>query len=713
MRRTFLIWLSAVICATFILTGILAYSQFSRTARERAEQMMSTRLNDVLELLEHAESSISYLSRANDASALDRTRALAEIITLNPAILQQQEELQGLCNRLGAEQISVSNAEGIIEAAVPADLVGVDLSTREDTYMLAGGAPESYEIVLSTVAPGESEHRGTMQIAGMRRRDKEGIVRLGFRTRFEEASREESSLDNPTMKLRLGESGRVIVFRRGALISQGQLNIPQTELLALPVNQVSYLRMDDEEDCFAYAVEGEGYRLIGILPALEVYSSSLKGAQNIMLSNLLLFAIMFLVVSYLLQRLVVRGMSQVNEALRDITEGNLERRVSVDNSPEFTRLSNGINFMVESLRSVGEERQQSIRRGMELARTLQSTMLPNKFPAFPDSRSFDLYAACFQADDVGGDFYDFAMPDAAHLHFLVADVDASGIPAALYMMRALTTIRSIAKSGLEPAGIVRETNRELCADNQSGIHMALFYGSLNIDTGELEYVNAGKLRAMLQHENGEYTTIDSEDAPVLGEDPTASYHGSHMTLSPLDRLFLFSEGLLTVTNPKGEPFNEKRIAATLRYEADSVTDVVHHVRSALRVFVGGSKPKKDISMLSLEYLGELRNKATLSLAAEEAQAALDLITEQMEENLAAPLDIDDMLKSVSAVLAALPPDTPVNLEFTCTEQAAEAQLCYPAPELNPLETLTAPLPVTQATHEWTQENRLTLCKTLM
>ena len=712
MRRSFLIWLSAVICATFLLTGALAYIQFSRTAQERAEQMMHTRLHDVLELIEHAESSIAYLSRANDASALDRTRALVEILTLNPSLLSQQEELQGLCNRLGAEQICVSNAEGVIEAAVPAELVGANLSTPEDKELLAGNAAESYEIIHSTVAPGDSEHRGSMQYAGMRRRDKEGIVRLGFRTRFEEASREESSLDGPSMKLRLGEQGRVVVYRRGALISQTAASLPQVELLALPTEEVRELHIGDE-DYFAYAVEGGGYRLVGLLPTSEIYKPSLKRAQTILLSNLLVFAIMFAGVSYLLQRLVVRGMWKVNEALRDITEGNLERRVEVDSSPEFTRLSNGINFMVESLRSVGEERQQTMRRGLEIARTLQSTMLPAKFPAFPDTPTVDLYAACFQADEVGGDFYDFAMPDADHLHFLVADVDAGGIPSALYMMRALTIIRAIAKAEPEPMRIVSLANRELCADNQSGICMALLYGSLNVNTGELEYVNAGKLSAMIQRGGGEYTPLPAGDDPVLGENALADFHANHLTLAPTDRLFLFSGDLLTITNARHEAFSEKRLQAALQSEAESVTDVVHNVRSAVREFVGGPKPRKDIAMLSLEYVGAPCSRAALDFTAAAPTAAHELITARLEENFAAPRDIDDIIHSVSAALAALPADTPVHLELAATEHEANVQLSYPAPARNPLETLSAPLPMDSATYEWTHENRLTLCKTLM
>lgn len=685
MRRTFLIWLFAVICTAFVITGALVYSQFSRHARERATQMMSTRLNDMLELILHAERATSYLSRVNDASTLDRTRALAEIVSLNPKLLRSQEALQGICNRLGAEQIAISDENGTIVAAVPASNVGYNLAQGDDTrpFLACISAP-GYELSMRS-ASADADQRA-MQFAGVHRLDKRGAVMLGFRARLEQAAREADSLSRTTTNLRMGEGGRVFIFRRGTLISRGDPAFMLTELQSLPVNKAQEVVLNDE-DYYAYAVEGEGYRLVGAVPAAEIYRASVRAVQSLLVSNLLLFLAMFGVVSYLLQRLVVRGLSRVNDDLRQITEGDLDKRVVVSDSPEFTRLSNGINFMVDSIKALGEEQRKSIDRELDLARTIQSTALPNKFPAFPNISAFDLHATSLQARSVGGDFYDFRMIGEKYLDFLVADVDASGIPAALYMMRAMSLIRTLSREGAPLVDLMTRVNRELCEDNRAGMRMALFYGRLDIHTGTLQYVNAGMLHSLLQRRGGEYELLGGRADSPVGVMPTASFHTSALHLNPQDRILLYTEGVVNAANADNTPFGEGRLQEALREHAPTVADTIQQVRSALRQFTGEADLQKDVTLLALEYKGTMLAAATLVLNSDTPEKAHSFIAERLEAIFAAPPDIADIQSCVEAVLAALPRGVKLRLELDCDEQKARVGIIYPAPSLNPLDSL--------------------------
>ena len=707
MRREFLTWLSATLCAAFLVTAVLVYSQFSTHAKDRAESVMSTRLNDLLDSLRQAERSIAFLTQANDASTTNRARALAELVSLDSEILKNQERLQKICNELGVEQIALTDEDNKVEAAVPQSLVGMTLEEGNEIRPVVR-QDETGKSIIS--AFGEF-NRNDMQYASVKRIDASGRIRLGFLARLKNKSRIDTSLRDGSIKLKLGTNGSIAIFRRGVRLTNKMGNISDSELLSLPLGRVESLRAEGQR-YFAYAVDGDGFRVIGLIPANSVYGTVLRTMQTLLLSNLVLFIMMFCVVSWLLQRIVIRGVSRVNESLREITEGDLECKVDVVTCPEFALLSNGINFMVDSLRSVGEERQFQVKRDLELARAIQTASLPNRFPAFPHIPEFDLWATRLQAHEVGGDFYDFYMPDSDHLHFLVADVDASGIPAALFMMRAMSLIRTLARSGDSPAEIVSEANRELIDSGQAGVTMALFYACMDIRTGQLTYTCAGKTNCLLQRLGYPYETLTTRTDVVIGEHEGTQYHTHTLTLTPGERLFVYTSGLLHVADANNVPYSEDRLKKALQKQAANASDTLLLVRSSLRQYVEGEKLPQDVTMLCLEYCGTPSNSTQLNFVAGDSQKALDCLEQQMMEFFAGPPDIETMKQVLCRILSTLPETKQIHLFLDCTEQQLLLEISYAAPDYNPLKDLID-LPVDRASHSFTNNtNTLTICKNL-
>src|SRR4029453_13032322 len=89
------------------------------------------------------------------------------------------------------------------------------------------------------------------------------------------------------------------------------------------------------------------------------------------------------------------------------------------------------------------------RLGGELsaARSIQMSLLPKIFPAFPDRSEFDIHAMVRPAREVGGDFYDFFLVDEERLCVAIGDVSGKGIPAALFMAVTKTLIKATVLSG--------------------------------------------------------------------------------------------------------------------------------------------------------------------------------------------------------------------------------------------------------------------------
>ena len=64
---------------------------------------------------------------------------------------------------------------------------------------------------------------------------------------------------------------------------------------------------------------------------------------------------------------------------------------------------------------------------LNLANTIQKSMLPSIFPPFPEHKEIDIYASMIPAKEVGGDFYDFYFVNEDTLAFLESALDKLGL----------------------------------------------------------------------------------------------------------------------------------------------------------------------------------------------------------------------------------------------------------------------------------------------
>ncbi len=709
MRRTFLICLFLLVCAAFAVTGTMAYVQFRVQSQQRAEQLLVTRLRDMMELVDYSVSSMQRLRRNNDDMALTRARALAEIIRLDPTVLSNQERLQGICNDVQAEQIAVTDEKGIILAAVPSSYLGYDLSTSRDAgeFMPCITTP-GYEYVQRE---SEQSLASGLRYVGVHRADAPGLIRVGFRSEYEQRAKEATAYGRLAATHRLGTSGRIIGFRGGASLDRDALPRPAADFLALPVNQLLRETINGEQH-FVYAVEKGAFRLVGIVPLREFYPNSLRNMRSRILTNSLIFAAVFALVSFLLQKLVINRIDCVNETLRRIADGDTEVRVNVSSSPEFVRLSTGINSMLDSIKAMNDQGRERLRQEMELARFMQRSTLPTTFPAFPNRSEFDIYATHIPSASVGGDFYDFFMGDADHLTFMLAAVSGTGVPAALFMMRSLSIIRNIARSEQNPQTVLEGANRALCEGRTADMHVSLFYGTLELSTGQLTCVNAGHDTPLLQHLGGSFEELELPRGSALGVEEGASYPNHHIRLIPGDRLFLYTDGLHAARNAEGELFSMGHLRDALMEEARSLEELPNLVRTALRRFIQGQPQEDDITLLALEYQSIMRHGGQISVHAGRPEPVHKLLQESLEAVFAAPNDIDLLQEAARGVLSTLPPETELRVILGCSETRAELSFSYPGEAVSRLEKLTLDGIDSTDFCRYDNGNRLTLTKTL-
>ena len=247
---------------------------------------------------------------------------------------------------------------------------------------------------------------------------------------------------------------------------------------------------------------------------------------------------------------------------------------------------------------------QRIETELNIASAIQLSMLPGRFPAFPDRRDFDIYALMDPAKEVGGDFYDFYLLTEDTLGILIADVSGKGVPGAMSMMQAKTLISSLANSGLGVEEIFTRANDTLCENNEANMFITAWMGILNLKTGMLDYVNAGHNPPLLRRKDGRFEYLKSPAGFVLAGWEGFQYRRQQMQLNPGDELFLYTDGITEATDLQEQLYGEERLAVALNggIGCDSET-LCKKIKQDVEAFVGAAPQFDDITMLSLVYKG--------------------------------------------------------------------------------------------------------------
>ena len=351
--------------------------------------------------------------------------------------------------------------------------------------------------------------------------------------------------------------------------------------------------------CRSSAVGSDHY-LVVMMSTFSLNSDLEAKMYETTLSDILIFTVLFMLVSMLSERLVVRNLHRINTSLRKITGGHLEETVWVHSSAEFTELSEDINKTVTALRGYISAAEERIRDELKLAAAIQDSALPKNFNL--PSKNIDLYALMTPAKQVGGDFYDFFYIDADKLCLVIADVSGKGVPASLFMMRAMTAIKNAALSGNGPAEVLMKVNNLLCEGNDAEMFVTVWVGILNLRTGRIECANAGHEYPVVMRSETGYELLKDRHGLVLAAMPDIPMRSYEIQLNPGDRLFVYTDGVPEAINEKAEAYGTGRLVQRLNRQRNSTQQkTLEDVLQDIRNFAGSAEQFDDITMLGLTY----------------------------------------------------------------------------------------------------------------
>jgi sigma-B regulation protein RsbU (phosphoserine phosphatase) len=242
-----------------------------------------------------------------------------------------------------------------------------------------------------------------------------------------------------------------------------------------------------------------------------------------------------------------------------------------------------------------------IEREMELAATVQRSLLPESLPQFPDYR-FSAYLT--PARQVGGDFYDVIALDDEHVGMVIADVADKGFHAALFMAVTRTLFLQESQRSHSPAEVALAVHQGMLdVASADDIFLTAFYGVLHRPSGRLTYVRAAQERPLLLRPDQPPVSLVG-DGRFLGMLEGLQLLEYEVTIRPGDRLVMFSDGVPDAVNEKYEHFGNDRLTRVVQHGRDlSAERLTQYIFDQVDLFTGNAPPFDDLTLLVMEAVG--------------------------------------------------------------------------------------------------------------
>ncbi len=243
----------------------------------------------------------------------------------------------------------------------------------------------------------------------------------------------------------------------------------------------------------------------------------------------------------------------------------------------------------------------ALKQELDMARDVQMSFQPEALPA---NEHHDVKAVIIPAREVGGDLYDFFFIDESRLGLVIADVSGKGVPAALFTTVTRALLRAVAsKDYTTPSDCLTMVNDLLCESNPSCIFITLFFGVLDLRTGELSYSNAGHNPPRALRTDSRVEVVPKTGNIVLGVQPGHTYRNNQIQLAPGDTLFLYTDGITEAEDSKSAEFMESRLDERLADLAGASSErVITDVVDAVQEFVGDAVQSDDITCMAVRFL---------------------------------------------------------------------------------------------------------------
>ncbi len=236
---------------------------------------------------------------------------------------------------------------------------------------------------------------------------------------------------------------------------------------------------------------------------------------------------------------------------------------------------------------------------LEEARELQLEMLPKELPRLAD---FEFAVRMTTANEVGGDYYDFATNGGSGCTVAVGDATGHGLQAGM-VVAVVKSLFQTASGEPRLSAVLRRIDAGLGTIHRRAASMAMVL--VRLEDHRLRVASAGMPPVLIwRHGSGEVEELMLPGAPLGTALANGEYREREVDLEAGDTALIMTDGLVEATNPEGDTLGYEQAGRLFTEAAELEAEaIIDRLETQVRLFLGGTPLGDDMTLLVLKASG--------------------------------------------------------------------------------------------------------------
>jgi serine phosphatase RsbU (regulator of sigma subunit) len=381
---------------------------------------------------------------------------------------------------------------------------------------------------------------------------------------------EKRNIDDPVLfqqiqskNISVKESGsaKVLYFKKTAENAQNEA-VENFQPVDFNENPALAMAQDQKIDYLVKPVDAEYSVIYGI--SYEALQARIRATEFRILMLAVFGVALGILLAIVFGSTITKPLAVLKRGAEILATGDLAHRVEIKSRDEIYDLAQTFNKMAAELQTSTKAMiyKERVGKELELATQIQKQLLPT---VMPKVKGLDIDAGIIPAEEIGGDCYDFLLPDQNTLLFYLGDVTGHGVPSGIVVSIANALFFNLAERE-DLAEILNRVNAVMKAKTTPNMFITLVLMKWLVEQAEFSYASAGHEQIIHYIASEDRVELLPSGGLALGmvKDISKLLQVRNVNLGTGDVLAIYSDGIPEAWRNEQEMYGMERFKAKVK-----------------------------------------------------------------------------------------------------------------------------------------------------